>query len=66
VIMKTKRKYSWVFRYCDVLNGKACYRLYHKLTVDDVDFLADKFCKANSDYRLDVFRLRLRKRNASG
>lgn len=64
--MKTKRKYSWVFRYSDVMNGKACYRLYHKLTVDDVDFLTDEFCKANSDYRLDVFKLRFHKRNASG
>lgn len=64
--MRSKKKYSWVFRYCDVINGNVCYRLYHKLTVDDVDFLADKFCKANSGYCLDVFKLRLRKRNASG
>ena len=54
--MKTKRKYSWVFRYYDVLNGKVYYRLYRQLTVDDVDFLIDEFCKANSNYCLDVFK----------
>nr|DAO49752.1 MAG TPA: hypothetical protein [Microviridae sp.] len=60
--MSPKRKYSWVFRYCDVMSGKVCYRLYHELTVDDVDFLADKFCNANSGFRLDVFKFQFRKK----
>ena len=64
--MKAKRKYSWIFRYYDVMNGTVYYRLYHKLTVDDVDFLANEFRKANIDYRLGVFKLRFHKRNASG
>lgn len=63
--MKAKRKYSWIFCYYDILNGTICYRLYHKLTVDDVDFLADEFCKANINYRLDVFKLWLHKRSTS-
>lgn len=63
--MKAKRKYSWVFRYYDVMNGTVYYRLYHKLTVDDVGFLANEFRKVNSDYRLDVFKLQLHKKNAS-
>ena len=63
--MKTEKRYSWVFRYCDDMNDKVCYRLYHGLTVDDVDFLVDKFCEANGDYRLDVFKLQFHKRNAS-
>lgn len=65
MIMKAKRKYSWVFRYYDVMNGIAYNRLYHKLTVDDVGFLANEFRKVNSDYRLDVFKLQLPKKNAS-
>lgn len=64
--MKAKRKYSWIFRFYDVMNGTVYYRLYHKLKVDDVDFLANEFLKANIDYRLGVFKLRFRKSNASG
>lgn len=64
--MKAKRKYSWVFRFYDVMDGTVYYRLYHKLTVDDVDFLANEFRKANIDYRLGVFKLRFHKRNTSG
>ena len=64
--MKAKRKYSWVFRYYDVMNGTVYYRLYHKLTVDDVDFLVNEFRKVNIDYRLGVFKLRFHKRNTSG
>ena len=64
--MKAKRKYSWIFRYYDVLNGKICYRSYHKLTVDDVDFLANEFCKANINYCLGVFKFQFHKRNTSG
>ena len=64
--MKSKRKYSWVFRYCNVLNGEVCYRLHHKLTVDDVDFLANEFCKANSGYCLGVFRFQFYKRSPFG
>lgn len=64
--MKAKRKYSWVFRYYDVMNGTVYYRLYHKLTVDDVDFLVNEFRKVNIDYRLGVFKLRFYKRNTSG
>ena len=64
--MKTKRKYSWVFRYYNVLKGKVYYRLYHSLTVDDVDFLTDEFCKANGGYCLDVFKFQFHKRNPSG
>lgn len=56
MIMKTKRKYTWVFRYYNVMNSKVYYRLYHSLTIDDVDFLADEFRKANSNYCLDVFK----------
>lgn len=65
MIMKPKRKYSWVFRYHNVLKGRVYYRLYHKLTVDDVDFLTDEFCKANSNYCLDVFIFRFHKRDTS-
>lgn len=64
--MKAKRKYSWVFRYYDVMNGTVYYRLYHKLTVDDVNFLVNEFRKVNIDYRLGVFKLRSHKRNTSG
>lgn len=64
--MKTSRKYSWVFRYHNVLKGRVCYRLYHSLTVDDVDFLTDEFCKANGGYCLDVFRFQFRKKSTSG
>lgn len=65
LIVKAKRKYSWIFRYYDVLNGKVYYRLYHSLTVDDVDFLANEFRKANINYCLGVFKLRFYKRNTS-
>lgn len=64
--MKIKRNYSWVFRYYNVLNGKVYYRLYHSLTVDDVSFLTNEFCKANSSYCLDVFKFQFHKRNTSG
>lgn len=64
--MKTKRKYSWVFLYHNVLKGKVYYRLYHSLTVDDVDFLANEFCRANSGYCLYVFKFQFHKRNISG
>lgn len=64
--MKSKRKYSWIFRYYDVLIGKVYYKSYHGLTVDDVDFLANEFCKANIDYCLGVFKLRSHKRATSG
>lgn len=64
--MKPKRKYSWVFRYYNVLKGRVYYRLYHELTVDDVVFLANEFCKANSSYCLDVFKFQFRKRNIPG
>lgn len=63
--MKTEKKYSWIFRFYDVVNGTVYYRLYHKLTVDDVDFLVNEFRKANTDYRLGVFKLRSHKRNTS-
>lgn len=66
MIMKPKRKYSWVFRYHNVLKDKVYYRIYHSLTVDDVDFLTDEFCKANSSYYLDVFKFQFHKRSASG
>lgn len=65
-VMKRKKKYSWVFRYHNVLKGRVYYRLYHSLTVDDVDFLTDVFCKANSGYCLDAFRFQFHKGNASG
>lgn len=64
--MKTKRKYSWVFVYYNVLNGEVCYRLRHSLTVDDVIFLANEFCKANSDYYLGVFKFQFYKRSIPG
>lgn len=64
--MTAKKKYSWVFCYYDVLNGEVYYRLYHDLTVDDVDFLANEFCKANSNYCLGVFKFQFYKRNLSG
>lgn len=64
--MKAKRKYSWIFRYHNVLQGKVYYRLYHSLTAGDVDFLANEFCKANSSYCLDVFRFQFHKRNTFG
>lgn len=64
--MKAKRKYSWIFRYCNVLNGEVCYRPHYGLTVDDVDFLTNEFCKANSNYCLDIFRFQFRKKNTSG
>ena len=66
MIMKAKRKYSWIFRYYNVLNGEIYYRLHHGLTVDDVDFLTNEFCKANSNYYLDIFRFQFRKKNTSG
>ena len=64
--METKEKYSWVFLYYNLLNRKVYYRLYDELTADDVDFLADEFCKANSNYRLGVFKFQFCKRNTSG
>ena len=66
MIMKTKKKYSWVFRYHNILKDEVYYRLYHSLTVSDVDFLTDEFCKANSGYCLDVFKFQFRKINPSG
>lgn len=66
MIMKPEKTYSWVFRYCDVMSGSVCYRVYHALTVDDVNFLADKFCEANSNFRLDVFKFQFRKMSSSG
>ena len=65
MVMKTERRSSWVFRYYDFLKGKVYYRLYHGLTVDDVDFLTNEFCKANGSYCLDVFKFRFHKRNTS-
>lgn len=62
---KSKRKYSWIFRYYDVLNGRICYRLHRSLTVDDVYFLASEFRQANINYRLGIFKLRFYKRNVS-
>lgn len=64
--MTAKRRYSWVFLYYNVLNGEVCYRLHHELTVDDVEFLANEFCKANSGYCLGVFRFQFYKKNISG
>lgn len=64
--MKAKRKYSWVFVFYNALNGEVSYRLYHSLTVDDVDFLANEFCKANSGYYLGVFKFQFYKRSSFG
>lgn len=61
--MTAKKKYSWVFCYYDVLNDEVCYRLYHSLTVDDVNFLANEFCKANSGYCLGVFKFQFYKKS---
>lgn len=61
--MRPKRKYSWVFVFYNVLKGKVFYRLYHSLTVDDVDFLANEFCKANGGYCLGVFKFQFYKRS---
>lgn len=64
--MTAKKKYSWIFLYYNALNGEVCYRLHHELTVDDVEFLANEFCKANSNYCLGVFRFQFYKKNISG
>jgi hypothetical protein len=61
--MKARKQYSWVFVFYNVLNGKVCYRLYHGLSVDDVDFLANEFCKANNGYSLGVFKFQFFKRS---
>lgn len=60
--MKAKKKHSWVFLYCNILKGEIYYRLHHSLTVADVDFLANEFRKANSDYCLGVFKFQFYKK----
>ena len=64
--MRPKKKYSWVFVFYNVLKGEVCYRLHHSLTVDDVDFLANEFCKANSGYCLGVFKFQFYKKSPFG
>lgn len=55
--MKTKKKYSWIFRYYNVMKGEVTYRTYLDLTVDDAKSLANEFTKENKDYYVSVYKL---------
>lgn len=55
--MKQKRKFSWVFRYYNVMTGEVDYRVRHKTTIDDANFYASEFTKANTDYCISLFKL---------
>lgn len=56
IIMKKKR-FSWVFRYYNVMTGEVEYKVRHELTVDSANFYASEFVKENADYSVSLFKL---------
>ena len=57
MVMKTKRKFTWVIRYFNTTEGVLTYRTYVDITVDEVNWLADTFLKSHKDYKLSIFKL---------
>ena len=55
--MSQRRKFSWVFRYYNVMTGEVEYKVRHDLTVDSANFCASEFVKENSDYCVCLFKL---------
>lgn len=55
--MKRKRKFSWIFRYHDIMTGVIEYRTIHSMTIDDAKWHADVFVKENKNYVVGIFRL---------
>ena len=57
MVMKTKRRFTWVIRYYNVMEGVTTYRTYADITVDEANWLADTFLKSHKDYELSIFKL---------
>lgn len=57
MVMKTKRRSSWIIRYYNVMEGVITYRTYVDITVDEVNWLADTFLKNHKGYKLSIFKL---------
>ena len=58
MVMKAKRKFTWVIRYYNVMEGVITYRICAGITVDEVNWLADTFLESHKDYELSIFKLR--------
>lgn len=57
MVMKAKRKFTWIIRYYNAMKGLITYRTYVDITVDEVNWFADTFLKSHKDHELSIFKL---------
>lgn len=61
MVMKAKKKFTWVVRFYNVKTGTIDFRMYRGITADDINWYVDTFFEANSGYIVDIFKYYRRK-----
>ena len=61
MVMKAKKKFTWIVEFYNVKSGDIDFRLYRDVTVDDVNWYVDTFLEGSSDYVVDIFKYYRRK-----
>lgn len=56
MVMKAKKKNTWVVKFYNVETGNISYRTYYE-TLDDINWLVDTFLEGNSSYIVSIFKL---------
>lgn len=54
--MKTKRKYSWLFRVYNAATHETNYRVFHELTIAGAEGLANDIVDTYSDIYVSIYR----------
>lgn len=61
MVMKAKKKFTWIVKFYNVKSGDIDFRLYRDVTIDEVNWYVDTFSEGNSDYVVDIFKYYRRK-----
>lgn len=61
MVMKVKKKFTWIVKFYNVKSGDIDFRLYRDATIDDINWYVDTFTENNSDYVVDIFKYYRRK-----
>lgn len=57
MVMKTERKFTWVIRYYNVMEGTITYRTFFDLTVEEAKWYASTYLEHNKNYQVSIFKL---------
>ena len=56
MVMKLRKKYSWVFRIYNAETGELNYRILHGLTIAGAEGLANDIVEGYSDIYVSIYR----------